>query len=315
MTATMITGTSVVVSPARLADFAQCPPSVRELVDQMVQKHKDHYEGLLKNKADFRLVSGQGQGSEPPPGTLIQTSGSPGTTNEEDAANPINLPQLESEKALREALGEKFVESKIFASNACKIFCTEEGDCYLLPKESYTMAKNTLLAGIGAGKVANDPSGSSAGVELLYPQGDRSYIEVTCGGSSEDDNMVKMRKGTAYAVFKEIQASNPQPLKVTGFEVAVRQTVGSHGYDLSAIGGERWFFVPRDKTVSNVTSGSVARAVAMKQKGLHEAISWVWRFQHDVVFQKLTAKKAFLCTTRPLVLTKDVPVKLTTSSA
>ena len=237
----MIVGTAVMINPSRLGEFSSCPPSVREQLDHLVQKHKDKYEGLLKNKADFRLASGQG--SENP--TIVTGQ----ATVAEETANPVSLPSLDSEQALREVLGEKCVESKIFASTACKILCSEQGDAYLLPKESYTMPKNTVIAGIGAGKVVNEPSGPATGVELQFPQGDKTYIEVACGssgGTGDDDNNVKLKKGSAYMVLKDIQASNPQALKVTGYDISIRQVQGSHGYNLTAIDGERWFFVPKE---------------------------------------------------------------------
>ena len=69
----------------------------------------------------------------------------------------------------------------------------------------------------------------------------------------------------------ELSKSLTSPLTMTGYKIEVK-VGGGHGYQLTS-DGSQWSFVPKDKAVSNWTSGNILRDVCNRM----QLTSWqVW---------------------------------------
>lgn len=145
---------------------------------------------------------------------------------------------------------------------------------------------------------------------------------MSVGNAAEGDDDAaaanKMKRGTFYTVVKDMSRTMTDSIKVTGFEVEIRDpSNGSgHGYNLKAM-DKTFKFVVKDKAVSSWSSGNIAKNVAMKEAtvGLNAGVQWLWRYNLDTIHSKMTAKKPFLGTSSDLTLEKDKPLKLTKALA
>ena len=87
---------------------------------------------------------------------------------------------------------------------------------------------------------------------------------------------------------------------MTGYKIEVKVD-GGHGYQLTS-DGSQWSFVPKDKAVSNWTSGNILRDVCNSLGAMEfmAGVGWQWRFSFDAIHNKLTLKKPFLIPTQCL---------------
>ena len=85
------------------------------------------------------------------------------------------------------------------------------------------------LGGCGSGKMSQGKDG----VHFQMPLGDKTWIEVACGGSDEDD-VSKFKTGTMYMMCKELSKSLTCPLTMTGFKVEPKADASQgHGFSLT----------------------------------------------------------------------------------
>ena len=91
------------------------------------------------------------------------------------------------------------------------------------------------------------------------------------------------------------------PLTMTGFKVELKAD-GSQGHGYSLTHESDWCFIPKDKNVSNWTSGNICRDLALHMTNVEflPGVDWLWRFQWDPIHGKLTTKKPFLMLTQCL---------------
>lgn len=184
-------------------------------------------------------------------------------------------------------------------------------------QENVTIKKGSRLAGVGAGKVQE----GGVGVPVAFEAGDKTFIELSVGnGEAADDEAAasKMKRGTFYTVVKDVSRTMTDSVKVTGFEVEIRDpSNGSgHGYNLKAM-DKTFKFIVKDKAVTSWSSGNIAKNVASKEAtvGLNAGVMWLWRYNLDPIHAKMTAKKPFLGASADLSLEKDKPLKLTKALA
>ena len=95
------------------------------------------------------------------------------------------------------------------------------------------------LGGCGSGKMSQGKDG----VRFQMPLGDKTWIEVACGGSDEDD-VSKFKSGTMYMMSKELSKSLTCPLTMTGFKVEPKAD-GSQGHGFSLTHESDWCFLPK----------------------------------------------------------------------
>lgn len=109
------------------------------------------------------------------------------------------------------------------------------------------------------------------------------------GNAGADEADQRVQKGSFYIVVKELMKTH----NLADIDSKV---------STDAQQGKPWFFLPKDKEPTSYTPGNAARnLILMNDKiSLHPAFSWMWRFGFDKVHSKLTAKKAFLISTKML---------------
>lgn len=163
-------------------------------------------------------------------------------------------------------------------------------------QETTTLKRHMRLGGCGSGKMSQGKDG----VHFQMPLGDKTWIEVACGGSDEDD-VSKFKSGTMYMMCKELSKSLTCPLTMTGYKVEPKAD-GSQGHGFSLTHESDWCFIPKDKNVSSWTSGNICRDLAVNMTKIEflPGVDWLWRFQWDPIHGKLTTKKPFLMLTQCL---------------
>ena len=309
-----ISGTQVKILPTIAAEYAHAPPSVKELLQQIEKKHNEEYADILKSKlAEVSGNAPQPPQDDPRPSDTKGDDTGPGG----DATAAIELTGPESDSVLRQQ--QKIVgDVKLFDNRTISFLVSEEGHAWLQlnrKENAAVLKKGTKIAGLGGGKV-QQLQADMKGVPLEFPLQDKTLIEASLAGQSEDSNE-KVRKGSFYVVAKEFLRQFPsETLNVTGHDVKIRQPsqTDTHGFDLCRKTSGYWAFVLKDKAVTRYSSGNAAKQIIDRGVQLHPALGWLWRFQYEKVHSKLTAKKAFLVLLQDLKLTPGRPCKVTRDS-
>ena len=124
---TMVSGSSILINPAKLAEFNTAPPSVREVLQSLQKKHEETFEKILHGKLD------DAPSTDPRPGTGTEDPRVDGA-DETAAGPPAALPQLADEKALRAAFTIA-AESKIMDQRNVSMLVSECGQAFLVAKD------------------------------------------------------------------------------------------------------------------------------------------------------------------------------------
>lgn len=122
---TMVSGSSILINPAKVAEFNTSPPSVREVLSSLQKKHEETFEKILQGKLDETPCT------DPRPTTGTED---PRAGADDAAAAPAALPQLADEKALRAAFTIT-AESKIMDQRNVSMLVSDCGQAFLLAKD------------------------------------------------------------------------------------------------------------------------------------------------------------------------------------
>ena len=303
----------MVIKSQVLAEYQNAPPKVRELVQQLAETHKRDWEDRLTHLAP----SGGAEAPEPE-----ETADPRPGAEANDAIEPATpLETVTSEEALKEKV-KILGETKAQGGRGVILLRTNDDAVWAVSRvKDHVILANTVLGGVGGGKlVATSPTAQPA-VPFRLPKGDKTIV-VGQGANEDDDNEHANTKVVSlYTLVRQVQkAAGGKAYSLTSYgQLAPRQdTLGNRGYGFEAEPKDvpadndkfkSMSFLPRTKDDPKLQPANVFKVFAC-ERSLQGPVAWAWRLQEDKIHAKLCARKPFVTTTRSIELKKGQPAKI-----
>ena len=302
----------MVIKSQVLAEYQNAHPKVREFVQHLAETHKRDWEDRLTHLAP----SGGAEAPEPE-----ETDPRPGADPNGTIEPATPLETVTSEEALKEKV-KILGESKAQGGRGVILLRTNDDAVWAVSRaKDHVILANTVLGGVGGGKlVATSPTAQPA-VPFRLPKGDKTIV-VGQGANEDDDNEHANTKVVSlYTLVRQVQkAAGGKPYSLTSYgQLAPRQdTLGNHGYSFEAEPKDvpadndkfkSMSFLPRTKDDPKLQPANVFKVFAC-ERSLQGPVAWAWRLHEDKIHAKLCARKPFVATTRSIELKKGQPAKI-----
>ncbi len=309
-------GSKVIIDPIQVAEFQNCPPSVRLRLEHLQKEHETNCASMLSCLSSSTEV----EKSEDPRPTMSE----PGSTGSTEAAGaqpaedgPSPATAYDTEDALKQA---KNIVGEVKAMNnaALSLLLDSEGALYGISKNAnLTLTKGTVLGSVGHGRITDaDPTKTTSQVPYALSEADKSLVELAEREQEQDLDAAPGQRGTLYMIAKSLQKKHAgREIIISSYGKLMPTTVNCvHGYAFAIKEDSDEFrklaFTMKAASDSKSTAGNFFKTFAGKST-LPGLLCWIWRFNYELVHSKLQVRKPLVGLNCTITFEKGKPVKLT----